>query len=155
MLYSRSLLVIYFVYSSVYMSIPISQFIPPPLIPWKPQVCFLHPWLYFCFVNKFICTIFLDSTYNWYRMMFVWSTSSQRLASSRERPVSLQWDCHHYLLLMGQGSPVSTRGKQSLAHSVLPRVIWSPKKLCWAPCLMKSQENSSLIFWPCLSASEL
>ena len=29
-LYSTSLLVIYFMYSSVYMSIPISQFIPPP-----------------------------------------------------------------------------------------------------------------------------
>ena len=29
-LYSRSLLVIYFIYSSVYMSIPISRFIPPP-----------------------------------------------------------------------------------------------------------------------------
>ena len=30
-LYSRSLIVIYFIYGSVYMSIPISQFIPPPL----------------------------------------------------------------------------------------------------------------------------
>ena len=30
MLYSRFLLVFYFVYSSVYMSVPISQFIPPP-----------------------------------------------------------------------------------------------------------------------------
>ena len=28
-LYSRSLLVIYFIYSSVYMSVPVSQFIPP------------------------------------------------------------------------------------------------------------------------------
>ena len=26
-------------------------------------VCFLHLWLYFYFVNKFTCTIFLDSTY--------------------------------------------------------------------------------------------
>ena len=32
-LYSRSLLVIYFTYSSVYMSIPVSQFIPNPLLP--------------------------------------------------------------------------------------------------------------------------
>ena len=29
LLYSRSLLVIYFIYSNVYMSIPVSQFIPP------------------------------------------------------------------------------------------------------------------------------
>ena len=33
-LYSRSLLVIYVIYSSKYMSIPISQFIPHPLTPW-------------------------------------------------------------------------------------------------------------------------
>ena len=49
------------------MSIPISQFTAPlsPLVTpsWLPQV--LHLWLYFCFVNKFICTIFLDSTYKW------------------------------------------------------------------------------------------
>ena len=30
MLYSRSLLIIYFIYSSVYLLIPNSQFIPPP-----------------------------------------------------------------------------------------------------------------------------
>ena len=30
-LYSMSLLVMYFIYSSVYLSIPVSQFIPPPL----------------------------------------------------------------------------------------------------------------------------
>ena len=29
-IYNRSLLIIYFIYSSVYMSVPISQFIPPP-----------------------------------------------------------------------------------------------------------------------------
>ena len=36
MLYSRSLLVIYFMYSSVYMSIPISHFIPP--LPFPPDI---------------------------------------------------------------------------------------------------------------------
>ena len=36
-LYSRSLLVIYFTYnSSVYISIPISHFIPMPFLPWQP-----------------------------------------------------------------------------------------------------------------------
>ena len=33
-LYSRLSLVIYFIYSGVYMSIPVSQFIPPPPSPW-------------------------------------------------------------------------------------------------------------------------
>ena len=32
--HSRSLLVIYFIYCGIYMSIPTSQFIPPPLSPW-------------------------------------------------------------------------------------------------------------------------
>ena len=33
---------------------------------------FLHLWLYFCFVNKLVCTIFfLDSTYKQYHMIFV------------------------------------------------------------------------------------
>ena len=58
--HSMFLLAIYFIYSSVYMSIPISQFTPPP--PFSPLVtisfCFLHLWLYFCFINWFICTIF-------------------------------------------------------------------------------------------------
>ena len=68
-LYSRFFLVIYFIYISVYMSIPISQFIPPPphptpaFPPWYPYVCSLHLCLYFCLANWFIYTIFLDSTY--------------------------------------------------------------------------------------------
>ena len=68
-LYSRFLLVIYFIHISVYMSIPISQFIPPPPHPhpifptWCPYICPLRLCLYFCLANGFICTIFLDSTY--------------------------------------------------------------------------------------------
>ena len=68
-LYSRFLLVIYFIHISVYMSIPISQFIPPPpptpaaFPPWCPYVCSLHLCLYFCLASRFICTIFLGSTY--------------------------------------------------------------------------------------------
>ena len=46
---------------SIYMSIPISQFIHPTLPSlvsmFVPCVC-----LYFCFASKIICTIFLDST---------------------------------------------------------------------------------------------
>ena len=35
----------------------------PPYPPWCPYVCSLHLCPYFCFANRFICTIFLDSTY--------------------------------------------------------------------------------------------
>ena len=52
------------------MSIPISQFIPPSF-PLKHKFVF-----YICdsvsvFVNKFICTIFLDFTCKQYHMIFV------------------------------------------------------------------------------------
>ena len=40
MLYSKPLLVIYFIYSSVYISIPISQFIPSPLPPGSHKFVF-------------------------------------------------------------------------------------------------------------------
>ena len=53
------------------MSIPISQFIPTSLPPWYPYICSLCLCLYFCFANKFICIIFLDSTYKGYYMIFV------------------------------------------------------------------------------------
>ena len=55
MLYSRSLLVIYFIYSSVYMSFPISQFIPLPFYRFVFYICDS-----FCFVKKFISTILRD-----------------------------------------------------------------------------------------------
>ena len=55
-LYSRCSLVIYLTHSinSVYMSDPISQLIPPTPSspPLYPCLC-----LYFCFANKFICTV--------------------------------------------------------------------------------------------------
>ena len=55
-------LIIYFIHNinSVYMSISISQFIPPPpcFPPQYPYVCSLCLCLYFCFVNKIIYTIF-------------------------------------------------------------------------------------------------
>ena len=56
---------IYFIHSanSVYVSIPISPFIPPCFPPWYPYICSLHLYLYFCFANKIICTIFLDFAY--------------------------------------------------------------------------------------------
>ena len=68
-LYSRSLLVIYFIYSSVYMSIPISHFISP----WLPPVS--HKFVFytcnsFCFVNKVICTLLKNFTCKWYHIYF-------------------------------------------------------------------------------------
>ena len=59
---SRVSLVIHFIHCNVYMSIPVSQFIPPLFPPWYPNICFLYLCLYFCFASKFIYTIFLDST---------------------------------------------------------------------------------------------
>ena len=56
--------------SSVSMSTPIFQF-TPCLTSVCNHVCFLHLWLYFCFVNSFICTMFLDSTYTQYHTIFV------------------------------------------------------------------------------------
>ena len=66
-LYSRFLLVIYFIYSSVYMSVPIFQFIHPDNI--IKFVFYIHD--YFCFINKFIYTLLLYSTYKWYHRVFV------------------------------------------------------------------------------------
>ena len=51
------------VHSRLRMSTPISQFIPLPRPPWCPYVCSLCLCLYFWFSNRFICTLFIDSTY--------------------------------------------------------------------------------------------
>ena len=53
-LYSRFLLVV--CSCRVCMSVPISRFIPLPLTPWWPKVCFPQLQLYSYFANKFICT---------------------------------------------------------------------------------------------------
>jgi len=70
-LYNRFSLLPYFIQSSVYMSTPISQFIPPLFPAWYSYTCTLQLCLYFCFANKFIYTIFLDSTYKWHYTIFV------------------------------------------------------------------------------------
>ena len=57
----------HFIHISVYMSILISQFItqpPPPLSPLGVHTFVLYICVsYFCPANRFICTIFLGSTY--------------------------------------------------------------------------------------------
>ena len=59
---SRLLLIIYFIHSSVYMSIlstlPIFPTLPSPF---GNNVYFLHLWLCLCFPNTFLCTFLLDS----------------------------------------------------------------------------------------------
>ena len=54
---------IYFIESinSVCMSIPVHP--TSSLAPWNPYICSLPLYLYFCFANRFICTIFLYYTY--------------------------------------------------------------------------------------------
>ena len=53
------------------MSVLVSQFIPPSIPPWYPYIWSLHLSLYFYVANKFIYTIFLDSTCKWYNAMSV------------------------------------------------------------------------------------
>ena len=70
-LYSRSLLVICFIYGSGYLWIPNSQFIPHPLLSPLVTVSFFSMSMSLFLFYKFICIIFLDSTYKWYHMIFV------------------------------------------------------------------------------------
>ena len=61
MLYSMFPSFVYFIHSSnnVYVSIPVSQFLPPHSFPpWYPYICSVCLCLYFCFANKMIYTIF-------------------------------------------------------------------------------------------------
>ena len=79
-LYNSLSLVTYFIHRSVYMSVPISQFILPTYPLWCLYVCSLHLCLYLYFANWFICTIFLDCTY-----MYVYSTLNEHLGRSDPR----------------------------------------------------------------------
>ena len=60
--FCRLSLIACFIHSRVCMSTPISQFIPVPRPPWCPYICSLCLCLYFWFANRFICTLFIDST---------------------------------------------------------------------------------------------
>ena len=70
-LYSRFLLVMCFIHSTVYMSIPLSQFISPPLPTLETISLFSMSVTHFCFANKFIT--FLDFTYKWYNICLSFS----------------------------------------------------------------------------------
>ena len=60
-LYSKSycLSALYLMVCSVYLLIPTSKFIPRYPFPFDSHVCFLSPWVYFCFINKFLSINFL------------------------------------------------------------------------------------------------
>ena len=73
----QSVFTCYFTYSSIYIFVnPNFPIHPTNLPPWYPYVSSLHLCLYFCFTNKFIYTIFLDYSYNWYKILFssFWQT---------------------------------------------------------------------------------
>ena len=53
------------------MSVPISQFTPSPFPPWYPYICFLCLSLYFCFVDKIICTKFFFRFYMYVLMHYI------------------------------------------------------------------------------------
>ena len=67
-LYNSFLLVTCFAHGGVYMSIPVSQFIPPsPSLFLPVSTCLFYSYL----GNRFICTIFLGSIYICQHMIFV------------------------------------------------------------------------------------
>ena len=67
------------------MSISIFQFIPLATSPCL-YVCSLHPCVYFCFANRFICTIFLDSIYIHEYRIFVFLIS---FCVTNSRPIHI------------------------------------------------------------------
>ena len=100
-LYIRFLLAVYFTHGSVYMSIPIFQFIPPSC----PHMCSLCLHLYSCSANRFICTIF-QIPHIWVNIKYLffsfWLTS---LCMTDPRSImSLQkTQFHPFLWLSGVG----------------------------------------------------
>ena len=87
-LYGRFLLVICFICSSMYTSIPIPQFISPTPSLLETISLFSTTVTYICSANKFICTIVLDSTYKWSDIdstymifVFLWLASLSTIVS--------------------------------------------------------------------------
>ena len=95
------LLIIYFIYSSVYMSISVCQFILPSL----PHeffytydlifFSFSHLFFDFCFLNRLICNIILDSTCKPYHMIFLFLCliSFTQYVSLQVHPCCYKWFC--------------------------------------------------------------
>ena len=96
----------------------------PPLPPGN-HVCSLHLWLYFYFVNRFICTIFLDSTYKRYHMVFVflWLISLS-MTISRSIPVAANGIILFFLWL--SNIPLYICTTSSLSIPLLIRLLPCP-----------------------------
>ena len=68
--HSRTLLVINFVNNSLYLLLINSKFVPLPFFPFGNYKFVFYACESLCSVNKFICIIFLGSTYKWYHTIF-------------------------------------------------------------------------------------
>ena len=80
MLYSRSLLVIYFIHSNVHISVPIFQFIPPPSLPSGN-----HMFLFY--ICNFICVLQISSFLSYFiktphNSNIIWCLSSLSMTTS-------------------------------------------------------------------------
>ena len=105
MLYCKFPQAIYYTRGSVYVSIPISQFILLPLSLPGIHVCSLHQHLYSCPTKRFICPIFLDSTYMCYMVsVFLFLTSfcmtvSRSIHGSTNDPISFLLMTESYFIV--------------------------------------------------------
>jgi len=91
--YSRFSLALYFIHSGytyIYItSIPISQFIPPLFSLLGLHTFVLYLCLYFCFANRFICTIFLDSTHSVNKQYLFFSFGRSPLCKTGSRSIQV------------------------------------------------------------------
>ena len=77
-------------------------------------ICFVHLWLYFFFVSKFICATFLDSTYKQYRMILVfsWYYYLRMKRAQEPTPVFFPGGSHGQRNLAGK-----SKGSQRVGHN--------------------------------------
>ena len=82
--------------------------------PNSSRICFVQLWLYFCFVSKFICTIFLDSTYKQYHMILVcsWYYYLRMRRAQEPTPVFFPGGSHGQRNMAGK-----FKGSQRAGHS--------------------------------------
>ena len=99
---------------------------PLPLLPpWRPYFCALRPCLYFCFANKVIYTIFLDSIYMLiYDICFSLSGLFHSIWESLGPSTSLQMTqfCSFLYILVLVA--------QSLSDSLWSYGLWPSRLLC-------------------------
>ena len=88
--------------------------------PWQPYICFPHLWLYFCFVNRFICTIFLDATYKQYHMNLSFSDLFSSVWLSLDPSKSLQMGLFHSFFNFRSKNVLKIRYRNDLESFVLP-----------------------------------